>query len=73
MGAFILGVLPITLAIAWFLAPSARHERADSAPVLPALKTAVHSRATRMLLAADLAVGIKIGLFLALILYVFSE
>lgn len=69
MGIFILGMMPLTLLIAWFLAPVAKYEQEAPAAILPALRTAFKSKATRLLLGADLAVGIKIGLFTSLTVF----
>ena len=66
MGLFILCMMPVTLLLAWFFAPVGSYEQETPAAILPALKTAAKSRATRLLLGADLAVGIKIGLFTSL-------
>lgn len=73
MGVFILCMLPVGVALAWFLAPRKTwHSRVAPAAILPALKTALHSRATRRVLTADLLVGINIGLFTSLSVF-FTE
>ncbi len=69
MGVFILGMLPVTLLIAWFFAPPSSHTSKQTSPLLPALKDALGTRSLRLLLIADLAVGLSIGIFTSLTLF----
>jgi Na+/melibiose symporter-like transporter len=69
MGGFILTLLPITLALAWWLAPRPTAIRREPTPILPALKQAFGNPALRILLAADLSVGLTIGTFTALTVF----
>jgi Na+/melibiose symporter-like transporter len=69
MGGFIMLLLPLTLALAWWKAPRVHARSVERSPILPALRDALGTAAIRRLLLADLAVGIGIGSFTALTVF----
>ena len=72
MGGAILIMLPLSLLVAWVFAPKTMHSTSVTEPVLPVLKHAVRNPSLRRLIAADLAIGLNIGVFTALSVF-FTE